>query len=163
MALTQKRLKSVLSYDKKTGVFRWKKPPSNRVCVGDIAGYFDGKKHRIISIDGHKYPAHRLAIFYVTGVMPTLPVDHINGDGLDNRFANLREATPAVNAQNIRGPSKNNKVGLLGVYLCNQTNRYRSSIRANGMTIRLGRFDTPEAAHHAYLEAKRKYHQGNTL
>lgn len=161
--LTLKRLKQVLSYNKATGLFRWRLAPSNRVKAGDTAGYFDGKKHIVIGIDGHRHPAHRLAIFYVTGEMPILPVDHINGCGIDNRFSNLREVTPAVNAQNTRRPSRNNKVGLLGVYQCNETKRYRASIRANGIRINLGRFDTPEAAHIAYVDAKRQYHQGNTI
>lgn len=161
--LTHARLLQTLTYFKTTGVFRWKVATSNRVSPGDIAGFDDSKGHWTICLDGKKYQAHRLAWFYVTGQMPESQIDHKNGKGLDNRFKNLREATPAVNAQNLHGPRGNNKVGLLGVYVCNRTQRFRSQIRANGVVIHLGRFDTAKAAHRAYLRAKRKYHQGNTL
>jgi hypothetical protein len=40
---------------------------------------------------------------------------------------------------------------------------YRAKIRYGGKQHRIGSFSTPEEAHQAYLEAKRKHHAGNTL
>jgi len=49
-------------------------------------------------------------------LMPDVPrIDHINGNGLDNRRANLRQATHTQNMQN-RKRSKSNRSGFKGVY-----------------------------------------------
>lgn len=81
--------------------------------------------------------------------------DHINGDGLDNRRANLRVATHAQNQRN-RGRNKNSKSGYVGVRPRGE--KWRASITVNGKSIELGTFDTPEDAHEAYKEAAKKYH-----
>lgn len=91
--LTQQKLKSLLDYDPDTGVFTWKKAYGQRL-VGDVAGYESRVRGRLIGIficiSATSYAAHRLAILWTTGQMPTDPVSHINGDTSDNRIANLR-------------------------------------------------------------------------
>ena len=49
------------------------------------------------------------------------------------------------------------KVGLLGVHKESRSNKFRAQIRVNGKPVALGRFDTPELAHKAYLAAKIKF------
>lgn len=77
-------------------------------------------------------------------------VDHKNGIELDNRRENLRTADEFQNMWN-RKMSKNNKVGFKGV--CFHNGRYQASIRINGGSKYLGRFDTPEEANAAYSKA----------
>lgn len=83
-------------------------------------------------------------------------IDHINGNKLDNRFCNLRQVSRFGNLQNMREATKKNKVGLLGVSA--HQGKWRAQIMANGVITRKSGFDTPEAAHEAYLELKRQLH-----
>jgi hypothetical protein len=84
-------------------------------------------------------------------------VDHINGDGLDNRRANLREATTAQNNQNTARQS-NNTSGLKGVTWHKSRGRWRANIQLAGRQRHLGYHDTPEAAARAYDAAARELH-----
>ena len=103
------------------------------------------------------YSAHRLAWLYMTGSWPTSHIDHINGDRRDNRFCNLREATPAENAQN-KSLYSNNTSGYPGVHWDRKAQLWRAQIRVQGRRIHLGRFPTPDEAYRAYLKGKAEYH-----
>lgn len=155
-------LKNALSYDTETGIFIWIKPLSNRVKAGDVAGS-NSHGYTTIAYDKRSYRAHHLAIYFVTGAYPTTDVDHKNGIPQDNSFKNLRADGPMVNAQNRTRPSRNNRSGILGVYLCSTTGRWRVQILADGIKVHVGRFNTPELAQAAYIDAKRKLHEGNML
>lgn len=81
---------------------------------GREAGSINGKGYRNITIDGIKYQAHRLAIFYVTGEWPGLDTDHRNLIKSDNRYANIRRATRSQNLAN-RPVQRNNRAGAKGI------------------------------------------------
>jgi hypothetical protein len=84
-------------------------------------------------------------------------VDHINGDGLDNRRSNLRLATKAQNQRNQR-LRRDNKSGFKGVCWDNRAKKWRALIRFNGKQKTLGYFDTPEEAYEAYCAAAIELH-----
>ena len=44
-----------------------------------------------LAMDGKTYQADNLAFFMCTGMWPKSQLIHINGEKLDNRFANLKE------------------------------------------------------------------------
>lgn len=81
-------------------------------------------------------------------------VDHINGNGIDNRRENLRLASGAQNQAN-RHIQKNNTIGLKGVSRMGKN--YQAKITVNRTRHYLGTFSTPEEAHEAYVKAAKKY------
>jgi len=76
-------------------------------------------------------------------------VDHRNGDGLDNRRANLRQATHAQNMGNRR-MAKNNKSGFKGVSWNASRRCWCACIGVAGKVRHLGGFRNAEDAARAY-------------
>ena len=76
-------------------------------------------------------------------------VDHIDGDGLNNRRSNLRPATPSQNNANRR-KSRQNTSGFKGVSYYHRTSRWRAYVGVDGKAIHLGYFDTAIDAARAY-------------
>lgn len=124
LALTQARLRELLSYDPETGEFTWRIATSSRTPAGSRAGCYadrpkSGKRHYVLlGIDGTLYLGHRVAWFYMTGRWPDGDVDHKDGDGWNNRFSNLRKAEHQQNMFNQKRRS-DNRSGVKGVYLYN--------------------------------------------
>jgi HNH endonuclease/AP2 domain len=157
--INQIRLKELLHYNQKTGIFIWK---SSRKYIrsGTKAGSPCRAGYTRIKVDGRLYGAHRLAWLYMTGQWPRSEIDHRNGDRGDNRIENLREATPGENCQNI-AIYKNNTSGFIGVSWCERISKWRAGIRINKKQIWIGSYASPEAAHTAYCKAKTKHHKFN--
>lgn len=163
--LTAERARELLHYDSATGILRWRVRPwkRSRAKAGDEAGYRRRDGYIRVGIDGVSYYGHRIALLISTGVWPSEVIDHIDGNPTNNRLANLRDVTATVNAQNLKGPRANNKVGLLGASYHKQSGLWHARIRVDGRCSSLGYFQTPDLAAAAYLAAKRQLHSGNTL
>lgn len=76
-------------------------------------------------------------------------VDHVNGNGLDNRRANLRPATSGGNAAN-RPVRRDSRSGFKGVFPNPIGRPWRAQICVNGHKRHLGLYDTAEDAARAY-------------
>lgn len=93
-------------------------------------------------------------------IMPApsgMEVDHIDGDGLNNRKSNLRIATKEQNRRNV-AIRPDNTSGYKGVTFDKASGKWQSAIRSDGRQRKLGRYATPEQAHEAYVEASRALH-----
>lgn len=155
-SLTSRRLRELLDYNPKTGVFTCRVRRGGLANPGAIAGEITNHGYRRITLDGKKYLGSHLAWFWTKGRWPKKQLDHKNGDRLDDRFSNLRQANPSQNGANSR-TKKNNAFGLKGVGLDSRSGRFRARIYVNYHDIHLGLHDTAEAAHAAYLTAARKH------
>jgi hypothetical protein len=171
VSLTQERLKELLDYDPETGHFTWRMNRYNgtgglRSTAGSRAGAAghctrrDGLTPRLqvywfITIEGRLYRAHRLAFLYMLGRWPSSEVDHKDGDSINNRWANLREATSGQNSANSKR-RRDNKSGFKGVSRA-RNGRWRADIRVNKRQIYLGLYRDPQAAHEAYVKAAQQH------
>ena len=157
--LTSKRLRELLSYDGDTGLFTRIKFVSGRYgSIGRVCGTIDSHGYVSVTIDKKKHAAHRLAWFYTHGNWPKFEIDHINGSQTDNRIANLRDVQRFVNHQNRRVARQDSRVGLLGVTISRK--KFRAVLSVSGKAMSLGSYETADAAHDAYVKAKRKFHPG---
>lgn len=161
--LTAEKLRDVMDYEPDTGTLRWRVSLSSRGPVGSKAGVVHRSGYVFVGIDGKKYLAHRLAWLHVHGRWPEKDIDHINGVKTDNRIANLRDVGASVNMQNVRRARADNKSGLLGVRWSQKAKKWGASIGLDGEYKWLGFHSTPEEAHAAYVEAKRRLHEGGTI
>lgn len=166
MTLTSDRLREVLDFDQKLGIFTWKAKtsPQSRVNVGDVAGSADNGYTRI-RIDGKLHKAHRLAWFWLHGKWPTKDIDHRNGARSDNSESNLREVNRTTNSQNRRSANSLSSTKLLGVKRESgpRSKPFRAMIKVDGKRVHIGYYADPMDAFKAYVEAKRKLHEGNML
>lgn len=155
--LTADRLKEVLRYDMESGKLFWILRPSSTapVRVGDEAGSENKNGYIRIWIDGDRYLAHRLAWLYVHGEWPKDQIDHIDGDKVNNRWANLRPATNSENKANGKTYRKKSSLPK-GVTL--QHGKYVAQIVHNYKHYHEGCFDNPHDAHLAYVAAAKRLH-----
>lgn len=135
-----------------------------RIGIFDVAGWNMVKNlspHVVISRKGRKdyiycYPTinGRKTTTNVSrvimGAIGRVQVDHINGDGLDNRKSNLRICNASQNVAN-KGKIKSNTSGYKGVfYVKGRRKNWVSQIGKDMKLIRIGYFGTKEEAAKAY-------------
>lgn len=157
MNISLEQVNRSVTYNPATGQFV-RLVSRGKAKAGVISGCYRPDGYRYISVLGKRFLAHRLAFFVMTGRMPTHDIDHINGDRSDNRWGNLRDVTVQMNRQNQRRPKSGSTSKLLGAFYDPRCGRWYSNIRVDGRRVPLGRFDTAEQAHAAYLSAKRRLH-----
>ena len=160
---TPEAVRFAFEYDRVSGSLVWAHS-RGRASKGSQAGSVQlkgGKQYLTVQMGGKRFGAHRVVWAHVHGAWPVGEVDHIDGDGLNNRIENLREVSSSGNKQNLRAAKSHSATGLLGAF--RWRNKFKAQIVVNGKCKHIGTFETPEEAHAAYVQAKRLYHPMGTL
>jgi hypothetical protein len=144
-------VKRVLAYDRHSGCLTWLARPremfenegefkrwNSRYAGKEAITSQSPKGHKLGTIFGVYILAHRVVWALNYGQWPTGQIDHINGNGWDNRLENLRVVTARGNSRN-RPIRSDNKSGINGVRLNGR--KWVAAINGNRKTIHLGTFE----------------------
>ena len=110
-----------------------------------LGGYKKGTRYARRSEKGQTIYMHREIMNAPEG----MEIDHINGNGLDNRSANLRICTKAQNQQNSKKRTGKSSV-FKGISWETDRKKWRASIVVNKKRICIGRFISEIDAAKAY-------------
>lgn len=158
------RLRELLAYDPEAGVITWA-VNRGKVRAGDEAGSLTSNGYRQLSVNSKRYLSHRVAWALTNGAWPAGDIDHIDGDGLNNRISNLRDVSTRCNIQNQKTSHARNKSGssVQGVSWDARRGKFKSEAKRDGRTVHIGRFGTLAEADAASLEYRRANYEGFTL
>ena len=143
-------------FDYKDGNLYWKVSRSSRIKVGQLAGTFPKDKRPRIYVKPKTWLTHRIIFAMHHGYMPKY-IDHIDGNTLNNKIENLREATFSENCQNT-GLRKDNKSGIKGIHWNKQRKKWDATICKNKTKIFVGRFKDIEQAKLAINKKRQELH-----
>lgn len=130
---------------------------NSKMHKGDKAGTADSNGRLRVTYQGKSYGLHRIIFLMHHGYCPEV-LDHIDGNHLNNRIENLREATQMQNTWNQK-ISKNNKSGVKGVHKC-KSGKWLAQCMVNGKRHTIGRFIDISEAEKA-MESFRKANHGD--
>lgn len=148
----------LLEYDPLTGNLTWKprnNPAFDNKHVGKEALVSVAQGYKRGLLNKQMFAAHRVIFKMMTGRDPS-GIDHINGDTMDNRWINLREADQSVNQKNQK-LALNNRSGKSGVSFNVRSQKWTASISDSGKRIFLGSFKNKQDAIQARTDAEIKY------
>lgn len=153
--LTAEYVRSILDYDPTTGVFVRKHRVDktgqwNGRCAGRPVTSRCRRGYLKLSIDGRLYRSNRVAWLIMTDEWPARLVDHRDTNTSNDRWENLRLATPSQSGAN-RNLFPNNTSGLKGVSWIKTRGHYRASIMHEGRYIHIATGQCAPALHFDYL------------
>ena len=169
-------LRQLLRYEPDTGKLFWlERPPSAFVGSAKATAEMQARRWNtrnsgkeaftFVNAQGYMrggifgvlHLAHRVIWAIEHGSWPPNQIDHINGDGLDNRLANLRAATSSENCMNRKPPSTNTS-GVKGVSWHRAHGVWHARIKVSGKNKHIGYFADLHLAAEAYAAASNEIH-----
>ena len=125
-------LRKTISYCPDTGICK-----RNGQQIGKLHVHTGGWLYSVIYICGCRVWVHHVAWLLSFGSWPQHEIDHINGNGTDNRLLNLRDVPHAINMKNkkrYRKPSV--KHPGISIRITERGEAYRAQVGINGKTYR---------------------------
>ncbi len=123
-------VEQLFRYEPDTGALYWLIPGKGRQ-LNRRAGCFDRRNNRwVVCVNGILELQHRVIWKLQTGKWPLKTIDHKDGDGSNNRWENLREASRAEQNQNRL--YNNNQLGLRNIHFDPRRGKYIVQIRHEG-------------------------------
>jgi hypothetical protein len=150
--ISQREVQEMFHYRYETGELIRRDQRGNQL-KGTEVGCNDTFGYKRIRIKGNLFKVHQIVWLYVYGIMPSMEIDHINGDRSDNRICNLRLATRDVQVQN-RDPGIGESYGLRNIRL-RESGTYEVEYRMFRKRHKVGNFTTLEDAQKALYEHKK--------
>ena len=151
------------SYNKDTGVLVSKR--DRGIGGRHKAGKAQGSLHKCgpkkekeylrLELLGYHLYVHRIIWVLMTGEQPK-EIDHIDGNGLNNKWSNLRSVNHKTNGRNQKKHITNTS-GASGVTFRKDSGRWRARIMVDDVMISLGTFKNKDDAIKARKEAEKKY------
>ena len=139
-----------LSYDPCTGTVSWINSTSfKKTHIGRSWGSFD-RGYLRGAFRGVSYWVHRVAWFLQTGQdLGNHTPDHVDGDGTNNRWENLRLATSSSD--------QSRNLGALGYSWNSRDDYFKAKIWDGKKDVHLGNYRCPLLARIAYHTAAKEY------
>jgi len=151
--LTQQQVIDLFEY--KDGHLFWKHERSN-IPLDKMAGYIGPDQRVRIRCKSKNYLSYRLIFLMHKGYLPQY-IDHIDGDRLNNKIENLREATISQNNQNIKKRITNTS-SEKNVYWCKRRKKWTVKFTLNEKQVYVGHYVDLELAGFVAQMAREKYH-----
>lgn len=151
---TREFLLDVFHYDKETGILFWKTHSKcHQFLIGKVAGSISKKKtdnssYIRVYLFNKPYSLHRLIWFIEKNEWSEM-IDHLDGNGLNNRIENLRNVNNRLNQQNR---SQHRQGKLVGATWRKNQGFWTSQITINKKRKHLGCFLTEQDAHERYKQ-----------
>lgn len=126
---------------------RWKISRTNRIKIGNTAGYLNNIGYYTVKIDGKNYFNHRIIFCMFNNIKMTDIdiVDHQDRNPQNNHPTNLRQATRSENNKNTK-KRKDNTSGYVGVGFRKDCRKYCARHWENNKRKHIGYFRTAESA-----------------
>lgn len=153
-SLTKECLHDLFRYE--DGKLFWKQLDTGR-RIDVEAGWIDKLGYRYIGLERKTYRAYHLIYMMFYGHMPRL-IDHIDGNPLNNKIENLREASSLQNSWNQKKRCTNTS-GIKGISWSKKNNKWVARCMINYKSHFVGSFSSIDCAEDA-IKAFRIEKQG---